>query len=388
MSEQARRPRLAVVIPTLGCGGAEKVTTDIVGVLRKDWDVRVFLTKAENDDGTYAPTVEAMGIPVVRLPSYRRFSTLRKTWPLRRAILEMAPDAVLSVLTATNAVVSFALRGTRFPIVLNEHNNLRVAFRERMKHPRIFSFLTGLAYRSRRTKASIVVSQAVVDMIREDYPKATADLVVVHNGLDVGILERAAKEPLDDFPVPAGTPTVVAVGRLQPVKNFPLLLRALAHGGELCRGAHLLLLGKGDQEGELRACADSLGISDRVHFLGFRKNPHAWVARADVFAMSSDSEGFPCALAEAMFTNGHCVSTDCPAGPSEIIEDGKSGLLVPVGDEKALAAALERMLSDGELRERCARNARAWAAENTIEHQARAYDAVLRAAAGLAPAAP
>ena len=99
MSEQARRPRLAVVIPTLGCGGAEKVTTDIVGVLRKDWDIRVFLTKAENDDGTYAPTVEAMGIPVVRLPSYRRFSTLRKTWPLRRAILEMAPDAVLSVLT-------------------------------------------------------------------------------------------------------------------------------------------------------------------------------------------------------------------------------------------------------------------------------------------------
>ena len=383
MSEQARRPRLAIVIPTLGGGGAEKVTTDLARFLRKGWDIRVFLTKAENDDGTYAPAFEEMGIPVVRLPSFRFLSTARKALPLRRGIVAMDPDVVLSVLTATNAVVSFALRGTGIPIVLNEHNNLRVAFRERMKHPKLFNILTGMAYRSSRTKASIVVSKAVGDMILEDYPRARAEIVAVHNGLDVAALEKAAGEELEGFPVPEGTPSVVAVGRFQPIKNFPLLMRALARGGERCRKAHLLLLGKGDEEKALRECAASLGIADRVHFLGFRSNPHAWVARADVFAMSSDSEGFPCALAEAMFTNGHCVSTDCPAGPSEIIVPGESGLLVPVGDEAALASALERMLSDGELRERCARNAKTWALENTLEHQARAYDAVLRAAAGL-----
>ena len=206
----------------------------------------------------------------------------------------------------------------------------------------------------------------------------------IRNGLDLDLLRRAAAEPVPDDDGGDG-PRVVAVGRLNRVKNVPLLMRALAHGGPLCRRARLLLVGRGEEEANLRALASELGIADRVAFLGFRANPHAWVARADVFAFCSDSEGFGCALAEAMFVNGHCVTT-ANRGALEIVEDGKSGLVVPVGDEKALSEALERMLSDEELRARCAGAAREWALSNTLEKQAEAYDEVLRAAAGLGKA--
>ena len=143
------------------------------------------------------------------------------------------------------------------------------------------------------------------------------------------------------------------------------------------RKANLVLVGRGPLEEDLKREAGELGVSDRVFFAGFRENPHAWASRADVYAMSSDFEGFPNALAEAMFSNGHCVSTDCPTGPSEIVEDGRSGLLVPVGDEAALAGALERMLSDEGLRETCARNAKAWAEANSAAKKIELWETVL-----------
>ena len=383
MTAAAAKSSLVVVLPTLNGGGAEKVVVDLARALRKDWEIRFRLTSPDRSEDVYAPVLAAAGVPVERLPVFRKFATLRKLLPLRRALLRAKPDVVFSALTVTNAVVSLALRGTKIPHVMNEHNDIRAALVSRIGHPAVYRLLAKLAYRAPNSKCSVAVSSRAKESAEELFGPKT-EIRVVHNGLDLAALRRAAEEPVPDDAGWDG-PRIAAVGRLNRVKNLPLLMRAVAHGGPLCQRAQLLLVGRGEEEGRLRALAAELGVADRVLFLGFRANPHAWVARADLFAMSSDSEGFPCALAEAMFVNGHCVTT-ANRGSLEIVKDGKSGLAVPVGDEKALSEALERMLSDEELRARCAAAAREWALSNTLEKQTEAYDEVLRAAAGFGKA--
>jgi len=140
-----------------------------------------------------------------------------------------------------------------------------------------------------------------------------------------------------------GGPRILTVGNLKPVKNHPLLLRAFAALGR--PEARLMLLGQGRNEAALRALADSLGIGDRVIFAGFHPDPAPFYATADLFVLSSDHEGFGNVIVEALSCGLPVVSTDCPSGPAEILENGRFGRLVPVGDAGALTAAIDLALS-------------------------------------------
>ena len=374
-----KRPLVLAVLCSLGGGGAEKVFVDLVAALRDRWDFRVVLTAAR-DRGIYGDRLEKLGVPVDFLPVYRRFSRFRKMIPLRRLALRTKPDVVLSFLWTNNAVVPLALAGTGIPVVTSERNDLRSEFAKDDLHPGLYHRLYRFVLRTNLARTVVAVSGGIADELRNDF-RAKPEIVAIGNGVDVGKIAEAAREPL---PPEAGPvfekPVVAAVGRLSAQKNLSLLLRAVARGGPALSGANVVLVGQGPLEAELKREAEELGLSGRVFFAGFQANPHAWTARASVYAMSSDFEGFPNALAEAMFANGHCVSTDCPTGPSEIVEDGKSGLLVPPGDEAALAAALERMLSYEGLRETCARNAKAWAEANSVGRKAELWNAVLEKA--------
>ncbi len=138
-------------------------------------------------------------------------------------------------------------------------------------------------------------------------------------------------------------PVIVTAGRLVPVKDHASLLAAFAllraH-----RPARLVIFGEGPLEGELRAEARRLGIADAILFPGYVNDPAACYRKADLFILSSTSEGFGNVLIEAMAHGVPIVSTDAPHGPREILADGKYGFLVPVGDPAALAAAMEQAL--------------------------------------------
>jgi glycosyltransferase involved in cell wall biosynthesis len=130
------------------------------------------------------------------------------------------------------------------------------------------------------------------------------------------------------------------VGRLTPQKDYPTLLRAFSiFRGE--RVAHLAILGEGKDLEYLQKLAGDLGISSRVAFLGFDINPYRFMARCQVLVLSSIWEGFSIVLAEALACGAQIVSTDCPNGPAEILDHGKYGRLVPVGDAVAMAEAME-----------------------------------------------
>jgi len=172
---------------------------------------------------------------------------------------------------------------------------------------------------------------------------------------------------------------VLGVGKLKPQKGFDVLLRAFARV-RAARPARLVILGEGPQRRALEQLARELGLSaDDVALPGFVANPYAWMARSAVFALSSRWEGLPNALIEALACGCAVVSSDCPSGPAEILENGRLGPLVPVDDAAALAAAIERALAPSDPAPRRAR-----ARDYAIERVAPRYLAALLPDATLA----
>jgi glycosyltransferase involved in cell wall biosynthesis len=145
-------------------------------------------------------------------------------------------------------------------------------------------------------------------------------------------------------------PTFLAVGRLNPQKGFDILIRAMAAVRDREPDWKLVILGEGDSRDELERLVEELGLVEAIHLPGRVRNPWPWLAAADVFVMSSRSEGFPNALCEAMVAGLPVISTDCPSGPADLIEDGTDGLLVPVGDVVTLAGSMLRLAGSPDLR--------------------------------------
>jgi len=137
---------------------------------------------------------------------------------------------------------------------------------------------------------------------------------------------------------------LLGVGRLVRQKDFPTLLKAFARVRAV-RPTHLLILGEGRERTKLEMLAQSLGVADAVALLGFTPNPFPYMVRAAAFVLSSAWEGSPGALIEAMACGCPVVSTNCPSGPAEILDNGLYGPLVPVGDSDALAQAMLTVLT-------------------------------------------
>jgi len=158
------------------------------------------------------------------------------------------------------------------------------------------------------------------------------------------IIERARESP--DHPwFYESDPIILGVGRLEPVKDFKTLIRAVARlNGD--QSPRLVTLGEGSERENLLALADSLGVAHRITFPGFVSNPYSYMRAADVFVLSSKVEGFGNVLVEAMATGTSIVATDCPGGPSEILGGGEFGRLVPVGDDEKMAQKVLESLED------------------------------------------
>jgi glycosyltransferase involved in cell wall biosynthesis len=169
-------------------------------------------------------------------------------------------------------------------------------------------------------------------------------IATVYNPTVMPDLAERAAEPLDHPWFAPGTPPVVlAIGRLEPQKDFPTLLDAFAllHAQRPCR---LVVLGEGRLRNALLTKAEHLGLAEEIQLPGFVDNPYAWLSRAALFALSSRWEGIANALVEAMACGTPVVATNCPNGPEEVLEGGRHGPLVPVGDARALAAAMDAVL--------------------------------------------
>jgi glycosyltransferase involved in cell wall biosynthesis len=234
--------------------------------------------------------------------------------------------------------------------------SLRTGIGRRVHTPHTFSFLFDAMFSGARrrlfrsiewglgrcTHRVIAVSAGEAETIRRSRVIPERILRVVPNGIDPAPWRAAAAAERHSLGVPEGVPLGVVVGLLNPAKGQDLLLRALAEPG--CERLHLLVVGHGDDEPALRALCAELRLESRVHFTGWREDVPALVAAADLLCLPSRWEGLPYAVLEAMAAGRPVVATAVD-GARELVEDGATGFLCPVGSVPALGAALARLLA-------------------------------------------
>lgn len=197
----------------------------------------------------------------------------------------------------------------------------------------------------------VCISQAMLAEGERLFPLLKGKLCLVYNAKDpASLMERASEEVADER---IRQPYIIAVERLEESqKDLSTLLRAY----QLLRTRHghterLYIMGKGRSEQQLRALAKELDVDETVDFLGFSSNPLPWIYRSRMVVHSAKFEGLPTVMIEALQLGKLIVASDCPTGPAEILAHGEAGVLTPVGDAEAMAAAMHRLLTDTELQE-------------------------------------
>ena len=337
----ATKRRIALFVPDLTIGGAERVMVNLCrGFLRRGLDVDLLLVRRE---GIYLPDV-----PVeVRIVTLGGGRTIFAIPALARYLRRERPMALLATLTYANVVAIIAGRLARgvARIVVREANSLT---RETAGSPgvraRVLPLLARWSYRS--ADEIVAVSAGAADSLVAATGMPRARIHVLDNPIVTDELPLLAAAAVDHpwFTKPDGVPVIVAAGRLTAQKDFPTLIRAFA-GVRAHRPARLVILGDGELRGELSELAATLGVDADLSLPGMVRNPFAYMARASVFALSSAWEGSPGVLIQAMACGAPVVSTDCESGPREILRGGEFGALVPVGDVESLAGAISDVLA-------------------------------------------
>ena len=331
--------KIALFLPSLRGGGAERVMLNLAqGFAAQGVQVDLVLAKAEGD---YLNQIPAR-VTTVDLNSPRVLLSLPG---LIKYLKREQPVAMLSAMGHANIVAVWAkkLAGVKTKLVASEHSTLSKATKQAQNiRSRVMPLVMRFTYP--KTDAVVAVSKGVADDLAQVIGLPRNHIKVIYNPVVDEKLIQKASETLNHPWFDNGEPPVIlAVGRLTEPKDYPTLLRTFALLREQ-RSIRLIILGEGEKRSELETLASELGINDDIAMPGFVENPYKYMTNAAVFVLSSKREGLPTVLIEAMSCGCPVVSTDCPSGPIEILENGKYGALVPVGDEVQLAAAIMKAI--------------------------------------------
>ena len=338
IADYARRS-LVLVIGSLEGGGAERQMSDMANYwAAKGWKV-VLATWSGPEVVDFYPLdprvsrvclsesaeVAVGGISRIRI-------NLARVSRLRRFLKSAPPQVVLSFMTESNLLTILAAIGLKLRVVVSE----RVQPAMHSAFPWTWRMLRRVLY-------------------------AWADAVVAQTGDAAQWIERACRTPavvipnaLRALPEPNGTrePLIVAVGRLTRQKGFDVLLRAFAGIAPQFRDWRLAIIGEGVERPNLAALSEELSLDSRVTFVGQTPGVVDWMARAGLVVQPSRFEGFPNVVLESMGLGAAVISSNCPSGPADLIEDGVNGRLVPADDVETLSRVMAQLMSSPEERAR------------------------------------
>jgi GalNAc-alpha-(1->4)-GalNAc-alpha-(1->3)-diNAcBac-PP-undecaprenol alpha-1,4-N-acetyl-D-galactosaminyltransferase len=283
---------------------------------------------------TLNPLIRLIEPNLLREKHNRYIYALRTIPYLRRSIKLVNPDTMISYGEWFNPFVILATYGLKYPLFITD----------RMNPDLKFGFPLDTAKKWLYKKATGIVAQTSYAASVIQNRTGAKNIKVIPNPLVT-----------HEFPAMEKTNSVVTLGRLSKEKGHRVLIEAFALTKD--HQWKLKIIGDGDQRNDLEKLVKDLGISDQVIFYGHLKSFGEILATSKIFVLPSFSEGFPNALIEAMAVPLACISSDCIAGPADIIEHMKNGVLVPPGSSEKLAAAIKSLMLNGELRESLASEA-------------------------------
>jgi len=319
-----KKIRILFFIYQMGAGGAARTLLNIINNLDRSIFSPVLVTL--NYNGSYEKEVKE-DVIFIKLDTTR---LSRSIFKLARIIRKEKIDIVFSTIPRVNTI---AILATRFSFskaksVIREADNLGGKLSVNIQ-----LLLFGLVYKL--SNQIISLSEGVKENLIKRYKINPSEIEVIYNPVDLQSIEEKIKngkiEEKDRVLYETEDKIIVTAGRLVPQKDQKTLLDAFANVNKVTK-SHLIILGEGYLKDQLEQQAKDLHIHDRVHFVGFQRNPYIYFKQADLFVLSSIHEGFSHVIAEALATGVPVVSTNCKSGPAEVLDNGEYGELCGVGN--------------------------------------------------------
>lgn len=322
--------KICLVIPTLKQGGAERVISELANEFVKQGNLVFLIVLAKSNDFYSIDS----NVKVFRLDFENKgiiakiFSEISVFFKVRNLLKKIHPDAILSFMDKYNILVLAASRFLKLKVFVSDRSN------PKKKIPLIILFFKKIFY---RFATGIIAQTSLAKNILKEIT-GHANIKVISNPIKiVDLYSEVKREKI-----------ILNIGRLVPEKGHKYLIEAfnLLDSNDW----KLVIIGEGILRKDIEKQIDNLNLKDKVLLLGTIVDVDIWYAKASIFAFPSISEGFPNALVEAMSAGLPCVSFDCDAGPSDIIQNGINGYLVRTKEVDGLAKILDELINDEELR--------------------------------------
>jgi glycosyltransferase involved in cell wall biosynthesis len=336
LKNNVSKKKISLFIPSLKGGGAERAMLNLANELSIDNNFKVDLVLIERA-GTYLAEVKSR----VNIVDLKSSNVPKSLFPLIKYLKKEKPDILISTLSHASVVSILAtmLSKSKAKTIVRMANTFSKVLKNINFPVRMILFF-GVKIFFRFADEIVAVSDGVADDLAKTIKISRDSIKVIYNSTDVEKIRKKCEESADhSWLKNKTTPVVLAVGRLTIEKDYPALIKAFSILSEK-NNFRLIILGEGKKRNELENLIKKLELQEKIDLLGFTRNPFVYMRNCDVFVLSSATEGFPNTLIEAMACGTPVVSTDCPSGPREILDNGKFGKLVKVGDEKALAEAI------------------------------------------------
>lgn len=340
---------IAILINSLNKGGAERVVSILThNLFRDNPNIKIHLIVLENKF-EYAVNENTQ----IKILDKDRNGLLTKTlllpilaFRLKQYCLKNDIHIVMSFLYRSNYInVMARLLGLQHQVLLSERSIASQTYVGKS----IKSIVNRVLLRWLYKKANfiITVSNGVQNDLINNFSISKERLITINNPYDIDFIIGQSEVPIkEEWLNNPKYKVIVSVGRLIPNKRINDIILAIKQHSEINNSLRAIFVGDGSEKNSLIKLTKSLGIQKLIKFTGVLNNPFAYLSKADAFVSASEREGFPNVLVEAMVCNCPVISTDCKSGPNEIIEDGKSGILVPVGNIEKIAEAIEKVIAD------------------------------------------
>lgn len=337
--EVVKKKKIMFFIYRLSYGGAARTMMNIVNHLDREKFEPILVTldftfeyeQFVKDDVTF-----------IKLNTKRLRSAIR---PLAKLIKQEQPDVLFSTIPNYNTIAILAklLSRTKTKVVVREAAYLGGSIKENIKL-RCYGMLYKFADKV------VALSQGVKENVVKRYRINPKKITVIYNPVDLDYIEKAMLQPLskgNQALFKGHDKIIVSIGRLVKEKDHATLLRAFQRVHTQI-SSKLVILGEGKLDSFLKSLAKQLQIEEQVYFIGFQENPYAFLKQADVFVLTSTTEGFGHVLVEAMATETPIVSTRCAPGGEEVLQNGKYGKICDVGNDKAISENIINVLNANE----------------------------------------
>ena len=333
-------PRIAIYLHTLFNGGIQRIMVNLSrNFVERGLKVDLVLN--------FPGAIHLWDFPPeVRIVDLKATKTLTRLPKLVNYLRQEQPTTLLSANHYANetAVLAKYFSQTSTRIVVSERTTLSLEAKRQPWYKSRYWAPLATKFLYPRADGIIAISHGVAEDLVSITGLPREQIRTIHNPVVTPEIFAKAKEPVaHPWFAPGELPVILGVGRLEEQKDFPTLIQAFAMVREK-RPVRLIILGEGSQRSQLNALVHQLNLENDVIMPGFVKNPYAYMAQAAVFVLSSAWEGFGNVLAEALALGTPVVSTNCKSGPAEILDNGKYGELVSVGDRKAMAESILSLL--------------------------------------------